>query len=483
MAQQQVEGGANTIDVNTDEGLLGSAEAMHAAFLYHAIRAGLDMAIVNAGQLMVHEDIPADLLEPVEDVLLSRCPDAPEHLLELAASFQGQTSAERQDEAWRSEPVDKRLAYALLHGKTDHVEADLAEALKEFDSPMAIIDGPLMAGMNVVGDLFGEGKMFLPQGVKSARVIKQAVAYLVPLMEESRRQSPNTSDRARIVMATVKGDVHDIGKNIVGVVLHCNGHEVIDLGVMVPAEQILEAAREEQQRLRDRHSDDRSADLLPYPEALARASGLSWDAWVVPQPSFTGVREVADFPLGDLVPYIDWSPFFHVWELRGGYPRVLKDENVGAQERVEAFEADHDDYSAIMLKALADRLAEALHARVRVEWEYGVKEELSVEELTDEQYRGIPPAPEYPACPDHSEKHLLFDLLEAEERVGMSLTENCAVVPAASVCGLYLPHPGARYFAVGPVGRDQAEEYARRKGMDLAEAKRWLAPNLGYRRS
>ena len=656
-------------------------EAMHAAFLYHAIGAGLHMAIVNAGQLMVYEDIPADLLEHVEDVLLNRRPDATDRLLELAHSYEGRTSTEAEDEVWRSEPVARRLEYALLHGKTEFVEQDLAEALDEMESPLAIIEGPLMDGMNVVGDLFGEGKMFLPQVVKSARVMKQAVARLEPLMAEARREAPGVSDRARLVMATVKGDVHDIGKNIVAVVLRCNGHEVIDLGVMVPAEQILTEAREqgataiglsglitpslnemvhvaeemerqgfdlplliggattsrrhtavriapaysgatlyvsdasrapavlgslsrpekagtliaetrrEQQGLRDQHRDDRARDLLPFAEAIGRAPHLPWEPDLVPVPTRTGLVEVSGYPLADLVPYIDWSPFFHVWELRGRYPRLLDDEVIGPQarelfddarrmldslvaeqwlgaaavyglfpaardgedivlytssqrdaeqarfhalrqqshkrddsapmlsladfvpatgsgledhigafavtaglgcdERVAHFEERHDDYGAIMLKALADRLAEALaealHARVRVEWGYGSEDDLPgpalrAEQLIGEEYRGIRPAPGYPACPDHSEKRQLFELLEVEQRIGMSLTENCAMAPAASVSGLYFHHPGARYFSVGPVGSDQVEDYALRKGVEVSEAERWLAPNLGYRR-
>ncbi|MGD8375395.1 MAG: methionine synthase [Acidobacteriota bacterium] len=643
-------------------------EAMHAAFLYHAIQAGMDMGIVNAGQLEVYEEIPKELLEHVEDVILNRRPDATERLVEFAGTVQGKGKARRVDDAWRREPLEKRLTHALLHGITDHIEADVREALESYPSPLSIIEGPLMDGMNVVGDLFGAGKMFLPQVVKSARVMKKAVAVLEPLMEAEREGGGGTP-KARIVMATVKGDVHDIGKNIVGVVLACNNYDIVDLGVMVPAEKILATARSEnadfiglsglitpsldemvhvaaemeregfrvplliggattsskhtavkiaprygaltlhvtdasraagvlgaltggdgragleertraeQEALRARFEGRRAPELIPYDRAREAGPDLGWEA--VCRPSFLGVRELPRFPLAELVSYIDWTPFFHVWELRGSYPKILDDPEAGEtarelfehaqkmlerilreewltangvhgffpanrdgddvrvyeddeRERVLAtfhtlrqqtpkpgggpllsladfvaprgvadyvggfavtagvgvgeatarFEKDHDDYSAILLKALADRLAEAfaelLHQRARRDWGYGATEDLSVEDLVREAYRGIRPAPGYPACPDHTEKRTLFRLLGAEDAAGIRLTESCAMIPAASVSGLYLGHPDSRYFAVGKIGRDQVEDYARRKGMDVAEVERWLAPNLAY---
>ena len=649
-------------------------EAMHAAFLYHAIAAGLDMAIVNAGQLAVYEDIPAELRQCVEDVLLNRRGDATERLLELAESVRSGGRARQEDLGWREESVEERLKYALLQGKTEYVEADVEEALRKYPEPLAIIEGPLMDGMNVVGDLFGAGKMFLPQVVKSARVMKTAVAYLEPLMEEARSQNGSWA-RTKIVVATVKGDVHDIGKNIVGVVLRCNNYEVIDLGVMVPAEKILQTARregadliglsglitpsleemvhvaremerqdfkvplliggattsrkhtavkiapayshptvyvldasrapgavgaltkaercdefiDENRREQQRQQEEFDAGrgerpLLSYSEALQKKVDIAWEKASISTPDFLGVRSLPDVPIDDLVPYIDWSPFFHVWELRGAYPRILDDQTVGPQarelfddaqkllaqvarekwlraqgvygffpahavaddiavytgedrqverlrfhtlrqqaqkrdaaaphyaladfvapreaaladyigafavtagldieERVRHFEKKHDDYSAIMLKALADRLAEAfaemLHQRVRCEWGYGRDENLSIEDLIRQRYRGIRPAPGYPACPDHAEKRLLFDLLDAENAAGMHLSENFAMLPAASVSGLYFAHPQARYFAVGKIDRDQVEDYARRKSVQVEEVERWLAPNLHY---
>jgi len=650
-------------------------EAIHAAFLYHAIRAGMDMAIVNAGQLMVYEDIPADLLERVEEVLFNRRPDATERLVEFAESVKADGKVREVDESWRQESVEERLKFALVHGKADYIEQDVEEALQQYATPLEIIEGPLMNGMNVVGDLFGAGKMFLPQVVKSARAMKRAVAYLEPLMEEAKKASGAQGPRGKVLMATVKGDVHDIGKNIVGVVLACNNYEVIDLGVMVPADKILRTAREEQvdiiglsglitpsldemvhvaqemQRERFdlplliggattslRHTavkiapaydhptlhvidasrapntvgqllsadlkkglvednraeqarlleayqrGDHARDLLSYAEARSEKPEISWDASQIPRPEFTGVRQLTDISLEEILPYIDWSPFFHVWELRGGYPKLLDDAVVGEQARqlfadgkalldqiiaekwlraetlygffpanadgddialyadesrqtevarfhtlrqqakkrnadaphyaladfvapsatgnedyvgafavtaglgidahVRRLEEAHDDYNAIMLKALADRLAEALaemlHERVRREWGYGKDEELTKEELIREKYRGIRPAPGYPACPDHSEKRILFDLLEVEEKTGISLTENFAMLPTASVSGLYFAHPDTRYFAVGQIDRDQVKDYARRKGIDTKEAERWLSSNLGY---
>ncbi len=650
-------------------------EAMHAAFLYHAIAAGMDMGIVNAGQLAVYEEIPKDLLERVEDVLLDRRPDATERLVAFAEGLKAGGAAAQgpaAEEAWRGGTVDERLAHALVKGIADHVAADVEEALAAHGSPLAVIEGPLMAGMNVVGDLFGSGKMFLPQVVKSARVMKKAVAVLTPRLEAEKAAGTGRA-RGKVLLATVKGDVHDIGKNIVGVVLACNGYEVIDLGVMVPADRILKAAREHavdlvglsglitpsldemvhvarelsregwdrplliggattspahtavriapaaavpvvhvadasravgvvgsllsddqrpafvervrtvQEELRGDHRRRLEKPLLPIEEARRRRPAIDWASADLPVPSFTGARVLADVPLGDLLPFVDWSPFFHAWELRGRYPQILDDPKVGERARelfddarrllerivrerlfaargvygffpanavgddvkvyadeershqlavfrtlrqqaeksggqpqealadfvaprtsgrrdylglfavtaghgvpelCAAFERDHDDYQAILAKALADRLAEAfaemLHARARADWGYGRAEALSAEDLIRERYRGIRPAPGYPACPDHTEKRTLFALLQAEEAAGIRLTESFAMDPAASVSGFYLSHPDAHYFAVGRLGRDQLVDYARRKGMPLHEAERWLAPNLGY---
>jgi 5-methyltetrahydrofolate--homocysteine methyltransferase len=649
--------------------------AMHAAFLYHAIHAGLDMAIVNAGQLDVYEEIPAELRQRVEDVLLDRRPDATERLIQFAESHQGDAAETQAAElAWRQAPVEERLSHALVKGIVDHVEQDAEEARQKYPSCLAVIEGPLMSGMKVVGDLFGEGKMFLPQVVKSARVMKKAVAYLMPFMDQEKRQSgAAATTRGTIVMATVKGDVHDIGKNIVGIVLACNNYRIVDLGVMVPAEKILQTAvdekadliglsglitpsldemvhvaremerqgmnvplliggattsakhtavkiapgyrqpvvhvtdasrsvgvvdrlmspvgrppfdadnRAEQVRLVEAYNRRRQANLVPYQEAVARRFKTDWAAARIDVPSFTGVRVLDNYPLSDLAEYIDWSPFFLAWELKGKYPRIFDDPAVGPQARqlyddarrlldriiserlltargvygfwpavsegddilvyadaaretevarfhtlrqqwqregqdtftaladflaphacgrsdylgafavtaghgtdelVRRFEADHDDYSAIMTKALADRLAEAfaerLHQIARCDWGFGRDERLSNEELIDERYRGIRPAPGYPACPDHTEKWPLFELLGAEQATGIRLTESLAMSPAASVCGMYFAHPKARYFAVDRITRDQAEDYARRKGMKIAEVERWLSPNLGY---
>jgi 5-methyltetrahydrofolate--homocysteine methyltransferase len=645
-------------------------EAMHSAFLYHAIRAGLDMGIVNAGQLAVYEDIEPELLERVEDVLFDRRPDATERLVEIAGRVQGKAARKEQDLAWREQPVEARLAHALIHGVVDFIEQDAEEARQKLGRPLAVIEGPLMDGMNVVGDLFGGGKMFLPQVVKSARAMKRAVAYLEPFMEAERAGAPKVS-KGRIVMATVKGDVHDIGKNIVGVVLRCNGYDVIDLGVMVPAEQILDTAvqercdlvglsglitpsldhmvhvaremrrrgfevplliggattsrqhtavkiapqyeaptvhvadasravgvvaslldarqREEfarknaenQARMRSVYEAKREKPLLSYAEARARRLALEFRPEDLATPAFLGRRTV-ELPVEALRETIDWTFFFTAWELRGRFPKIFDhpeygetarelydaaqgllarierekllrargvygfwpaasdgddlvlfaDETrrrelvrlpmlrqqrprdaeaptlcladfvapvesglpdavgafavttgLGAPELVAEFEAKHDDFQAILAKALADRLAESfaewLHRQARRDLGYGVGETLTNEDLIDEKYRGIRPALGYPACPDHSEKRTLFDLLGAEE-VGMSLTESCAMVPAASVSGLYFAHPKARYFNVGPVGRDQVESYAARQGRPLREVERWLAPNLGY---
>jgi 5-methyltetrahydrofolate--homocysteine methyltransferase len=650
-------------------------EAMQAAFLYHAIQAGLDMGIVNAGGMPVYEDIPADLVELVEDVLFNRRPDATERLIAFAENTGKQTvRAEAQEDAWRREPVDARLKHALIRGITDYIDRDVEEARNTYPSPLAIIEGPLMDGMNAVGDLFGAGKMFLPQVVKSARVMKKAVARLTPYMEAERRSGSGRS-RGRVVLATVKGDVHDIGKNIVGVVLACNAYEVKDLGVMTPADVILETARSinadligvsglitpsleemtqiarkmeregfrvplliggattsrihtavkiaphyggpvvhvldasravgvagslvsdelrepfvatnrrEQQVARDRHADRQNQPpLLGIEEARRRKARLDWaEGGRPPVPGFIGVRRIDNAPLSDIVPFIDWTPFFHIWELRGRYPEILMDKAVGARAqevfddghallrrivggrllRVRAvygfwpaasagddieiysdetrkdllatwrglrqqtkkgpgepnycladfvapresgvpdyvgaftvsagegldslcarFEKDNDDYGSIMAKALADRLAEAfaeyLHKRVRQEWGYGAGEHLSAEALIRQRYRGIRPAPGYPACPDHSEKQTLFALLDPERNARVRLTENFAMIPPSSVCGIYLAHPEARYFSVGKIDRDQAIDYARRKGVDLKTVERWLDANLAY---
>ncbi len=647
-------------------------EAMHSAFLYHAIKAGMDMGIVNAGQLAVYEEIPKDLLELVEDVLLNRRPDATERLVSFGETVHQKGKAAVEEAAWRQGTVEDRLTHALVKGIVDFIEVDTEEARQQYGRPLSVIEGPLMSGMNVVGDLFGSGRMFLPQVVKSARVMKKSVAYLQPFLEAEKKAGGARAE-GRILLATVKGDVHDIGKNIVGVVLACNNYEVTDLGVMVSCEEILRVAREKdvqmiglsglitpsleemvhvaremerqgfdlplliggattsrahtavkiapsyrhpvvhvldasravgvagrlksaelrpafdgenralQEKLRREHRDKRSAlPLLPIDEARRRRTRVDWTRYDVPVPSFTGPRTV-DVTLEDLAPLIDWSPFFHTWELRGTYPRIFENPDWGARARelfddaqallarivgerllrprgaygffpansvgddievytdvarsgllttlhtlrqqsdkgegepnqaladfvapresgrvdyvggfavtagqgldalVASFDADHDDYGSIMAKALADRLAEAfaewLHRRARAEWGYGRDESLPVEELIRERYRGIRPAPGYPACPDHTEKRLLFDLLGAESRTGIRLTETFAMFPASSVSGFYLGHPLARYFAVGRVGLDQVQDYHRRKGMDLRAVERWLAPNLDY---
>jgi 5-methyltetrahydrofolate--homocysteine methyltransferase len=645
-------------------------EAMHSAFLYHAIKAGMDMGIVNAGMLEVYEEIPKDLLELVEDVLLNRRPDATERLIKFADSVKQKGKAEVVEEAWRQFPVELRLQHALVKGIDAHINTDAEEARLKYDKPLSVIEGPLMAGMNIVGDLFGSGKMFLPQVVKSARVMKKAVAYLLPYMEEEKRRSGGGRAQGRVLMATVKGDVHDIGKNIVGVVLGCNNYEVIDLGVMVSCEKILAAAREQnvdiiglsglitpsldemahvakemqrqgftvplliggattsrahtsvkiapsygqtvahvldasravgvvgslinpalkpafveknsadQERLRKEHAAQRDhKPLLDIAVARERRTPIDWAASNVPKPSFTGARVLENFPLEELVPFIDWSPFFHTWELRGRYPAILDDPKAkelfddaqallqrivreklftaravygffpansvgddielytdesrktvrtifhtlrqqadkpadqfnhaladfiapkssgradylgafavttghGTDELAKAFEADHDDYNSIMTKALADRLAEAfaefLHQRARADWGYGLAEKLTHEELIREKYRGIRPAAGYPASPDHTEKGLLWELLNVESATGIRLTESYAMWPASSVSGLYFAHPDSKYFGVGKIGRDQVLDYHLRKGMDLRTVERWLSPNLNY---
>jgi 5-methyltetrahydrofolate--homocysteine methyltransferase len=669
----KVSGGVSNISFSF-RGNNAVREAMHSAFLYHAIKAGLDMGIVNAGQLAVYDEIPKDLLELVEDVLLNRRSDATERLITFAESVKQQDKAEAKTEEWRLAPVEERLSHALVRGVTDYIEADVEEARQKYGRPLNVIEGPLMDGMNVVGDLFGAGKMFLPQVVKSARVMKKAVAYLQPFMEAEKAANGDHRAQGKVLMATVKGDVHDIGKNIVGVVLACNNYEVIDLGVMVSCEKILQAAREQEADIiglsglitpsldemahvaremqregfttplliggattsrvhtavkiaphyeppvvhvldasravpvvgalinpetrgnfalknqsaqgRDREMHEASREqkaMLKLEQARANRTPIDWATTEIAKPEFTGVRLLKNYPLEQIVPFIDWSPFFHTWELSGVFPRLLDDAKIGAQARklyedaqsllarivnrralrahavygfwpanavgddIEVyadesraqvltvfhtlrqqlakradqfnqalsdfiapresgridymggfavttgigltelcaeFEREHDDYNSIMAKALADRLAEAfaelLHQRARREWGYGRDENLSIEDVIKERYRGIRPAPGYPAQPDHTEKRLLFDLLQAEQHTGIQLTESFAMMPASSVSGLYLAHPEAKYFVVGKLEADQVEDYARRKGMELREVERWLAPYLNY---
>jgi len=645
-------------------------EAMHTAFLYHGVQAGLDMGIVNAGQLGVYEDIPKDLLEHVEDVLLNRRPDATERLIAFAQTVKGEKRTEAEKAQWREGTVEERLSHALVKGLVEYIDADTKEALNKYGKPLDVIEGPLMDGMNTVGDLFGAGKMFLPQVVKSARVMKKAVAFLLPYLEAEKAKSPQKA-AGRVLMATVKGDVHDIGKNIVGVVLSCNGYVVEDMGVMIPADQILEKAKEfgadmiglsglitpsldemvhvakemerlgmklplliggattskahtavkiaphysgpvvhvldaskavtvvrdlmddkrrevflaknlkDQEELREKHSQSGVKQLKSIADARANATQIDWSNYEAPRPDFTGIKTLNAFPLEDLVPFIDWSPFFHTWEMRGRYPAILEDSIVGAKARelfedaqkqlkdivlnrrftaravygffpaasrgddiivyrdadrsseltvlhtlrqqihkpegqfnhaladfiapessdiedyigmfavttghgadelAATFDKDHDDYASIMTKALADRLAEAfaeyLHKRARSEWGYGKDEQLNNEQLIREKYQGIRPAPGYPACPDHTEKRLLWDLLEVEKNTGIKLTESCAMWPAASVSGIYFSHPQSKYFAVGKIGSDQIEDYAERKGISVEETEKWLGPWL-----
>ena len=649
-------------------------EAIHSAFLFHAIKAGMDMGIVNAGQLVVYEDIPKDLLEHVEDVLFDRRPDSTERMVTFAESVRGEGKKRETDLAWREKPVGERLAYALIHGVVDFIEVDTEEARQLFERPLEVIEGPLMDGMKVVGDLFGAGKMFLPQVVKSARAMKRAVAYLEPYMAAEKEAQiaagVDMKPQGRVLMATVKGDVHDIGKNIVGVVLGCNNYEVIDLGVMVSTDKILttaverkvdivglsglitpsldemvhvakemerrgmtlplliggattsrqhtavkiapnysgptvhvldasravdvvssllsdekrpgylEQVKEDQEDLREKYGSRKERPILTYAQATANPLQTDWDTLEIAVPWFVGKRVLENEPLEKIVPYIDWTFFFSAWDLKGRFPAIFdhpdygkparelyehaqtllarivsekpftargvyafwpantigddivvyKDDarvtelarfhmlrqqepiadgrpnrsladfvapkdsmapdyigafavttGIGVDALVKEFEAQHDDYHAIMAKALADRLAEAfaeyLHAQARKDWGYGKEERLTPEELAAEKYRGIRPAFGYPACPDHTEKKTLFELLDAPA-IGMTLTENFAMWPAASVSGLYFSHPQAKYFNVGRIGRDQLEDYAARKGMTLEEAERWLSPNL-----
>jgi 5-methyltetrahydrofolate--homocysteine methyltransferase len=648
-------------------------QAIHSVFLYHAIRAGMDMGIVNAGALPIYDDLDPELRERVEDVVLNRRRDATERLLELAEKYKGSKGKARaEDLSWRDKPVNERLAHALVHGIDAWVEQDTEEARQQFARPLEVIEGPLMDGMNIVGDLFGAGKMFLPQVVKSARVMKKAVAYLLPYIEAEKQRSGDAGrNNGKVVMATVKGDVHDIGKNIVGVVLACNNFEVIDLGVMVPAQKIIDTAvavnadlvgvsglitpsleemghvaREMQRQglqvplmiggattsrahtalkidpfykaptiwvkdasravgvaqslvspelrgpfvaaneadyaeIRERHRNRGDAKrLVSLEKARAQKFDGGWDRYEPPAPRQPGLHVLADYPLDELARCMDWTPFFQAWELGGRFPAILEDPVVGPQAtelhrdaramldriiaekwltargvfalwpaqsvgddvvvrhdggeatlhflrqqvdkpadrpdfcladfiaprdsgrqdwigmfavtagigiepHLERFQADHDDYNAIMLKALADRLAEAfaerLHQRVRTEfWGYAPDEALDNEALIAERYRGIRPAPGYPACPEHSEKATLFRLLDAERNAGMTLTESFAMLPTAAVSGYYFSHPGSQYFVVGRVSKEQAQDYARRKGVQLAQVERWLASNLDY---
>jgi 5-methyltetrahydrofolate--homocysteine methyltransferase len=655
-------------------------EAMHAAFLYHAIAAGLDMGIVNAGQLEVYDEIEPGLKELVEDVLLNRRPDATERLVahgeKLKAAGAGAGAIEQKVEEWRSASVEQRLSHALVKGIDEFIESDSEEARVKLGRPLAVIEGPLMDGMGVVGDLFGAGKMFLPQVVKSARVMKKAVAYLTPFMEAEKAEMAAAGQavktQGKIVLATVKGDVHDIGKNIVGVVLACNNYEVIDMGVMVPAEKILDKAKAEKahviglsglitpsldemvhvacemerqgfklplliggattsrahtaikiaphysepvvhvldasravpvatsllsdenrpafvaahkaeyEALRKQHASPK-LKLVPIQEARARRTPIAWRAQDLAKPAFLGLRVLDDFPLATLRQFIDWSPLFHTWELKGVYPKIFQHPEYGEQARqlftdannlldaivekkllqargvygffaasamgddvelyadaqrskilvqlhflrqqanregaepcrsladyiapketeladtmgafavtsgiglkqlAEDFKARHDDYNAIMAEAVADRLAEAfaecLHKLARDEWGYGKCEKLTNEDLIHEKYRGIRPAPGYPACPDHTEKGTLWRLLDVEKTTGIRLTESFAMWPGSSVSGFYFAHPESRYFQLGKIDRDQVTDYAGRKGMTLAEAERWLGPNLNY---
>ena len=649
-------------------------EAMHSVFLYYATQAGMDMGIVNAGQLVVYEEIPLELRERVEDVILNRRPDATDRLLEVAEKYKGTDGPEKKaDLEWRKKPVNERLAHALVNGIAEFAEEDAEEARQQAERPLHVIEGPLMDGMNIVGDLFGAGKMFLPQVVKSARVMKKAVAYLIPFIEAEKDGVREAN--GKILLATVKGDVHDIGKNIVGVVLQCNNFEVLDLGVMVPTQKIIETAKAEKvdmiglsglitpsleemtyvaaemereglniplliggattskvhtavkiapnynksvvyvidasravgvasQLVSETHRERFAAEIraeyiamaekhaaqqlqkkrFAIADARANKVQLDWDAYDVPAPVKPGITRFESFDLAELVERFDWKPFFETWELHGRFPDILQDEKVGetarglyedakamlkrivdekwfkpravvgiwpansvgddievtpapdqnepvmlrtlrqqmfrennsrpnraladyiapkesgktdyiggfvvtagpeVEEIAKKLEAEHDDYNAILVKALGDRFAEAfaerMHEKVRKElWGYAADENLPNAELIAENYRGIRPAPGYPACPEHTEKRTLWQLLDAEKNVGVKLTESCAMTPASSVSGFYFAHPEAKYFGLGKIERDQVESYAERKGMTLAEAERWLAPNLNY---
>ncbi len=650
-------------------------EPMHSVFLYHAIQAGMDMGIVNAGQLPGYEDLPDGLRTAIEDILFNRRQDATDRLVEIADTYRGVKKKQKDDLAWRNESVEDRLSHALVNGILDFIDKDTEEARQKLGRTIDVIEGPLMDGMNTVGDLFGSGKMFLPQVVKSARVMKKAVRYLGPFMETEKESGGKLKKTHKILLATVKGDVHDIGKNIVGVVLQCNGHEVIDLGVMVPSSKIIEVAKKEKvdliglsglitpslnemvhvarelereefqvplliggattskthtavkiepeyhaptlyvvdasrsvgsvgnllseekgdqfirsiraeyEDVREKHRRRKTKrTILPLEVSRERRFTFSWDGYPPPIPKLQGIQVFDNYPLSELTDYIDWTPFFSVWELKGKYPKILENEKIGSEAKVlfedaqrlltrivdeqlftaravvgifpangmgddievysdsrrsgisavlhhlrqqvgkaagrpnfslsdfvaprssgvpdwigafavtagigveavcEEFEKRDDDYSSIMAKALADRFAEALtermHERVRKElWGYAPKEKIAYEGLIDEAYRGIRPAPGYPACPDHTEKQLLFRLLSAEEAIGVKLTENYAMAPAASVAGWYFSHPDSTYFGLGKIGRDQVVDYASRKGMDVKAMERWLRQNLSY---
>ncbi len=650
-------------------------EAMHAAFLYQTINVGMDMGIVNAGQLAIYSDIPAELLERVEDVLLNRREDSTDRLLEVASQFSSQTQARVEDLSWREGTPQQRLSHALINGIADYIDEDTEATRQLYERPIEVIEGPLMDGMNQVGDLFGDGKMFLPQVVKSARVMKKAVTYLNPYIEANRREGEGSSNNGKILLATVKGDVHDIGKNIVGVVLQCNNFEIIDLGVMVPTNQILDAAQRENvdliglsglitpsldemchvasemqrrgmkmplmiggattsrvhtavkiapnyehtavyvkdasrgvgaatrllsetgrdqyfqeiatdyKKVREQHGKKTAAiKWLTIEQARANRTVIDWSQYQPVLPKQPGITELIDYPLEKLVERIDWTPFFRSWELAGKFPRILDDEIVGVEatrlyddakqmldqiisekwlqanavfglfpanadgddiivwsdetrqhelmrlhslrqqtakppgkpnqaladyiapsdtqlpdhigafavtagmgidKHIAEYEKDHDDYHSIMLKALADRLAEAfaeqLHERVRKEfWGYNSEETLGNDELIAEKYQGIRPAPGYPACPEHTEKLSIWELLDVEKRTGITLTESMAMLPTAAVSGLYFSHPQSKYFGLGKINKDQVSDYAQRKGMSLEEAERWLSPNRGY---
>jgi 5-methyltetrahydrofolate--homocysteine methyltransferase len=651
---------------------------MHSAFLFHAIKAGMDMGIVNAGQLEVYEEIPKELLEKVEDVILNRRQDATERLIEFAETIKKKDKAEEKKDEWRNLPVEERLKHALIKGIVDYIDEDVEEARLKYAQPLEIIEGPLMAGMNVVGDLFGAGKMFLPQVVKSARVMKKAVAILIPFIEAEKEKNQNTRERGKVLMATVKGDVHDIGKNIVGVVLGCNNYNVLDLGVMVHTEKILQTAidekvdviglsglitpsldemvhvakemerrgmnlplliggattsrvhtavkiapnysgavihvldasrsvpvvsnllnenggekdkyiqsfKKEYVQLSEEYNKRKSdKNYISLERARENRPRIDWKVASVKKPNKLGVTVLKDYPLSTLRNYIDWTPFFMTWELKGKYPSIFDDKNVGDEAKklfddanklldkiineklltangvvglfpantvgvddievysdesrsgvkrvlhtirqqmqkspgepnialadfiapkengvedyigmfavtagigieklVEKFEKDHDDYNSIMIKALADRLAEAfaehLHELVRKDyWGYASDEKYLNEELIKEKYIGIRPAPGYPAQPDHTEKPIIFSLLDVEKNAGIKLTESLAMYPAASVSGLYFSHPEAKYFTVGKIGKDQVLDYHRRKGKSAEEIERWLSPIINY---
>ena len=650
-------------------------EAMHSAFLYHAIKEGMDMGIVNPTMLEVYDDIPKDLLERVEDVLLNRRPDSTERLLEFAETVKGEGKKLVKDDSWRKESVEKRLEHALVKGIVEFIEADTEEARQNRDKPLHVIEGPLMDGMNVVGDLFGSGKMFLPQVVKSARVMKKAVAYLFPYLEAEKAANQDTSSASKVLLATVKGDVHDIGKNIVGVVLACNNYDIVDMGVMGPADKILDKAieenvdaiglsglitpsldemvtvakemerrnmklplmiggattsrihtavkidpvysgvvvhvldasksvpvagelisketydkfllktKDEYAKLRVDHANRKQIkNYLPFSQAKANKTKVDWEKKEFVTPKKLGNQVFKDYSIAEIRPYIDWTPFFNTWMLKGKYPAIFDNEIVGEEARklfddaqvvldeiigqdllyanavvglypansigddveiytdesrsevlttfhmlrqqgkkgsglpnlsladfvapketgkqdymgafavtagvgieplIEKYEKDHDDYNSIMIKAVADRLAEAfaelMHEKVRKElWAYAPNEALDSETLIKEVYQGIRPAPGYPACPDHTEKELLFDLLEAEKHTGITLTESFAMYPASSVSGFYFMHEESKYFGLGKIEKDQVVDYAGRKGFSLEKAEKWLAPNLSY---